>query len=88
MGSHLDCLAWALVCQKILVVLDFQRILVVLAEMSSPVRQDLTGCPLHGQQEFFPPRSSPGRIDASDVPVLLTGFQPGFLPAVSTAGTP
>ena len=31
MGSHLDCLARALVCQKILVVLVFQRILVVLA---------------------------------------------------------
>ena len=84
MGSHLDCLAWALVCQKILVVLDFQRILVVLAEMSSPVRQDLTGCTLHDRQKFCHHRTP----DASDVPVLLTGFQPGFLPAVSTAGTP
>lgn len=43
--------------------------------MSSPVRQDLTGCTLHDRQKICRQRTA----DASDVPVFLTGFQPGFV---------
>ncbi len=44
--------------------------------------------PVAGQTEFIHPRSFPVRPDASDVTVFTTGFQPGFLLAVSTASTP
>jgi hypothetical protein len=44
--------------------------------------------PVSRQAEFIHPYSFPVRPDASDVTVFTTGFQPGFLLAVSTASTP
>jgi hypothetical protein len=55
-------------------------------ELAGQIRSDRL--PIAGQAQFIHPRSFPVLPDASDVTVFTTGFQPGFLLAVSTASTP